>query len=261
MPAHDLFQRAAACIALASALVWTASPQAQAQSQPSPTAAAPAATAPLERPEPNVTVTLVDGNRLRGTASRYTPGQRLELEFDGVLLIYEAFEIRDVVFDAPLASGGTTPRPPPVAAPLLSEADRALRAQELTRLTSARAELLAKNRRWQVPVAGLALSVFSIGIAANQLMSGFALVGGDCPDDECSEDDEKADRQISVGFGLLLGGVALFCASVPMLAVRSARARRLGRVEEAITRLGGKLTLAPLLAPRAQAGLRVRLAF
>jgi hypothetical protein len=46
-----------------------------------------------------------------------------------------------------------------------------------------------------------------------------------------------------------------------MLILRAARASRLKRVERTIQRLGGQLSLAPLVTPRGDTGLGARLVF
>jgi hypothetical protein len=135
-----------------------------------------------------------------------------------------------------------------------------LRAQQLDELMARREQLLASNRRWLGPAVGLSLGLLSLIIGAAVWAEGLDYLGPLC-DDECPEVEKKGDRLLISGLSLMVIGTALTIVSTPMLIVRRGRESRLRGVERTIKNLGGQLTLAPVLAPRAGAGLCARFVF
>jgi hypothetical protein len=222
------------------------------------------------------TVTLSDGSQVQGTVLLYIEGQKVVLEVAGETRVYPAAQIRGVAFAAPAApssaSGTATPPPPgyvapppgyystlpgyPAPPPGIDQADF-FRAHELARLHVQREALRESNRRWQVPAAMLGLSVASILIGAGMFVSAWS--------EPCSDSDWECDgfndRQWRTSIVMMTLGGALVLISTPMLILRASRVSRLKRVERTIQRIGGELSLAPLLTPRGEAGLGARLRF
>jgi hypothetical protein len=221
-------------IALVSVLCCAVSMPARAQDQ-APSAPPPDTAPPSQAPAPaqsDAEATLVDGSELPATT---------------------------VPPSAPLPGAAATPGAPSSPSAGVQQTDY-FRAQQLNELMTQRERLLASNRRWLGPTLGLSLGVLSLVIGAVVWAKGLEYMGPAC-DDECPEVEKKGDRLLISGLSLMVIGTALTIVATPMLIVRRSREARLRGVERTIKNLGGQLTLAPMLAPRAEAGLCARFVF
>jgi hypothetical protein len=209
------------------------------------------------------TVMLRDGSRLQGTILLYIPGKTVVLERDGRKEVYDDPQLAAVDFspaaatpaiDAAMDAGGTQ------AAALQMQL---FRAYELARLYDQRDALRATNRRWQVPAVGLSLGVASILTGATMMMLRNAPGACSCYDYVCSDgcSDGVNWAMDRAGMVMLPVGGALVLINTPLLIVRAVRSRRLHATEATIRRLGGELSLLPLLTPRGDAGLGAKVAF
>jgi hypothetical protein len=222
--------------------------------------AGPAALTRAQAPGPG-TVVLSDGSQVRGTILLYVQGQKVVLETQGQTLVYQPPQLSRVVFDAPAPSSTSSaaqPPPPapagyvlpplgqPMGPPPGMEQHDFFRVQEVARLEVQRESLRASNRRWQTPAAMLGLAVSSMFIGAGVFVSSWNYYN---------------DTQWRTGVAMMTLGGALVLISTPMLIMRASRASRLKRIERTILRLGGQLSLAPVVTPRGAAGLGARLVF
>jgi hypothetical protein len=146
------------------------------------------------------------------------------------------------------------------AAPATSQPD-ADRARELARLSALLARQRAGNRRWQLPLGGLALG--SVLTAAGALLFLDSVMEGvaSCDGEEDYDCDDDHDQPIYAGLTLMALGQTLLIISTPLLIIMGGRASRMKRTEAEIRRLGGQISLAPTIGPRGAAGLRVHARF
>ena len=100
-------------------------------------------------------------------------------------------------------------------------------------------DLLATNRRWQVPAIGLGLGVSSLIVGGILFATSWDSYPRSCGSYEygyyhCDDDYDFNRTREAAGLVMMPLGALLVLASAPMLAVRVVRHRRLKRVERSL---------------------------
>jgi len=100
-------------------------------------------------------------------------------------------------------------------------------------------DLLATNRRWQVPAIGLGLGVSSLIAGGILFATSWDSYSGSCYSYDydyhgCDYDDGYNRTREAAGLVMMPLGALLVLASAPMLAVRVVRHRKLKRVERSL---------------------------
>jgi hypothetical protein len=138
--------------------------------------------------------------------------------------------------EAPAQPATSVPVVPAASVAVPSVQEIAL-AQEVLRLRVHQNQLLASNRRWEVPAIGLGVGVSSLVIGGIVFATAWSDTGY-CYSSygTCEGDDYNVARD-RTGLVMMPLGAALVIASVPMLIVRVVRHKKLKRVERALTYL------------------------
>lgn len=199
-----------------------AAPSAPPLSVPAP---APMSSAPPDAASPALPVV---GSPVPAPATPIAPSPNASLPTPGA-----AVEPHVVPVPGPL-TGFALPSP---------SAEEIARAQEIIHLRVRRQDLLASNRRWQVPAVGLGLGVSSLVIGGIVFATAWGYNDSCAGSDySCGDFEYRRSRDVT-GLIMMPLGAALVLTSVPMLIVRVVRHNRLKRVERSLAFLGQHASL------------------
>jgi hypothetical protein len=128
-------------------------------------------------------------------------------------------------------------------------------------LQATRDHLLTQNRRYQVPIAGMALGFASTILGAMLLVHSQDISDDWCESGPCDPDGVRSEPMRRAGLSLLPLGLLLLLVSPPMLVVRVVRHARLKKIDRELAWLSTHASLIPQLKSRQQAGVTASFRF